>query len=238
MIVMPPMARGQEAAWLGILDLYDQHPGGWTLIGGQLVHLHCAERGFDPQRPTDDADAVVNARSGDVLGAVTASLTAIGFVPGRASTDGVQHRWTRDDAVIDVLVPDGMGQRAATRPSITGFRTIAAPGGSQALARTQVVDVQVGTRVGKVPRPELIGALILKAKARIDSFGPQRDRHCDDFAVLAAMLGAADLRGIDLTKGERRSLRRMIEVTRKNYRAMSVAPGVAPRLDRLGEFVG
>ena len=238
MIVMPAMAQGQEAAWHGVLDLYEAHPEGWTLIGGQLVHLHCAERGFAPQRPTDDADTVVNARSAQVLGAVTASLKDLEFAADPASVDGIQHRWTRGDAVIDVLIPDGMGERAERRPSVTGFPTIAAPGGTQALARTQVVDVQVGTRVGRLPRPNLIGALILKAKARIDTVGPGRDRHCDDFAVLAAMLAATDLRKLELTKSERRSLRRMIEVTRENDRAMDIVPDVESRLDRLGHFVG
>ena len=238
MIVMPAMAQGQEAAWHGVLDLYEAHPEGWTLIGGQLVHLHGAERGFAPQRPTDDADTVVNARSAQVLGAVTASLKDLEFAADPASVDGIQHRWTRGDAVIDVLIPDGMGERAERRPSVTGFPTIAAPGGTQALARTQVVDVQVGTRVGRLPRPNLIGALILKAKARIDTVGPGRDRHCDDFAVLAAMLAATDLRKLELTKSERRSLRRMIEVTRENDRAMDIVPDVESRLDRLGHFVG
>ena len=102
MIVMPAMAQGQEAAWHGVLDLYEAHPEGWTLIGGQLVHLHCAERGFAPQRPTDDADTVVNARSAQVPGAVTASLKDLEFAADPASVDGIQHRWTRGDAVIDV----------------------------------------------------------------------------------------------------------------------------------------
>lgn len=44
MIVMPAMGAGQEAAWHALLDLHEVHPTGWTLIGGQLVHLHCAER--------------------------------------------------------------------------------------------------------------------------------------------------------------------------------------------------
>lgn len=110
------MAPEQEAAWHGLLDLYEAHPEGWTLIGGQLVHLPCAERGFAPQRPTDDADTVVDARTTRVLGAVTASLKRIDFVPAPASADGVQHRWTRGAAVIDVLIPDGMGERAERPP--------------------------------------------------------------------------------------------------------------------------
>jgi hypothetical protein len=236
-IVMPEMAERQEAAWHGLLDLYDVHPDGWTLIGGQLVHLHCAERGFAPQRPTDDADAVVNARSAKVLGAVTTALKDLEFAAGRASADGIQHRWTRGNAVIDVLIPDGMGEKAERRPSITGFPTIAAPGGTQALARSHVVEVQVGSRSGLIPRPDLVGALILKAKARLDTVGPGRDRHCDDFAVLVAMLGASDLRGLELSKGERKSLRKMIEVARENDRAMRLVPEVESRLQRLAAFV-
>jgi hypothetical protein len=100
------------------------------------------------------------------------------------------------------------------------------------------VDVQIGDRVGKVPRPNLIGALILKAKARIDTVGSARDRHCDDFAVLVAMLAASDQRGLELTKGERKTLRRMIGVTLANDRAMGIVPDVQRRLDRLSQFVG
>lgn len=237
MIVLPAMGARQEAAWHALLDLYEAHPHDWTLIGGQLVHLHCAERGFRPQRPTDDADAVVNGRDATVLGSVTASLKALQFAPAAASADGIQHRWTRGEAVIDVLVPEGMGERAETRPSITGFPTVAAPGGTQALARTEVVEVQVAARIGRIPRPSLVGAMILKAKARIDTLGANRERHCEDFAVLTAMLAATDTRGLALTKGERRSLRVMIELTRQHDRAMLV-PDVEPRLERLGQLVG
>lgn len=53
MIVLPAMQPEQTASWLGVLDLYDHLSEGWTLIGGQLVHLHCAERGqFPVRRPT------------------------------------------------------------------------------------------------------------------------------------------------------------------------------------------
>lgn len=45
MIVLPSMPTEQTASWVGVLDLYDHLSEGWTLIGGQLVHLHCAERG-------------------------------------------------------------------------------------------------------------------------------------------------------------------------------------------------
>jgi hypothetical protein len=237
-IVVPAMAEGQEAAWHGLLDLYEVRPDGWTLIGGQLVHLHCAERGYAPPRPTDDADTVVDARAAHVLGAVTAALAELEFIAAGVSADGIQHRWTREKAVIDVLIPDGMGERAEQQTSASGFPTLAAPGGTQALSRTEVVEVQVGNRRGKVPRPNLIGAMILKAKARIDTVGPGRERHCDDFAILTAMLAAVDLRGLELTKGERRSLRTMVGLTRQNHRAVGIHPDVGSRLARLERFLG
>jgi hypothetical protein len=135
-IVLPAMAESQEAAWHGLLDLYEAHRGGWTLIGGQLVHLHCAERGYSPQRPTDDADAVVDARQPNLLGAVTSALIELGFAADVVSADGIQHRWKRGKALIDVLVPEGMGERATARRSASGFPTLATPGGTQALNRS------------------------------------------------------------------------------------------------------
>jgi hypothetical protein len=63
MIVLPAMPAEQTASWLGLLDLFERLDSGWTLIGSQLVHLHCAERGQFPVRPTNDADTVVDVRS-------------------------------------------------------------------------------------------------------------------------------------------------------------------------------
>jgi hypothetical protein len=44
MIVLPAMPPEQTASWLGLLDLHERLAEGWTLTGGQLVHLHCAEQ--------------------------------------------------------------------------------------------------------------------------------------------------------------------------------------------------
>ncbi len=63
MIVLPAMPPEQTASWIGVLDLYDHLSEGWTLIGGQLVHLHCAERRQFPVRPTNDADTVIDVRA-------------------------------------------------------------------------------------------------------------------------------------------------------------------------------
>lgn len=232
MIVLPPMGSAQEQAWHALLDLHEQHPDGWTLIGGQMVHLFCAERGYEPMRPTTDADAVVNAREPDVLGAVTSTLIDLGF-EAQPNADGVQHRWTRGEAVIDVLIPEGTGERTATRESASGFPTIAAPGGTQALERSEAVEVQVGDRTGMIVRPRLLSAMILKAAARTETTGPALERHCLDFAALAAMLAASDMDAFELTPKDRKRLRKMIDLTRASDAAMSENPAAARRLDRL-----
>jgi hypothetical protein len=231
------MTEAQEQAWHALLDLYEAHPEQWTLIGGQMVHLHCAERGYEPLRPTTDADAVVNAREPQALGRVTATLTELGFEPGRPSADGIQHRWTRGAAVIDVLVPEGLGERAGKRVSVSGFPTVAAPGGTQALNRSEVVEVQVGGRVGRVRRPVLLSAMIMKAAARLETYGVGLERHCHDFAVLAAMLAAGDTAAFELTAKDRTRLRRMIDRTRAVPEALEQNPTAERRLERLEAVV-
>jgi hypothetical protein len=100
MIVMPPMPPGQTASWLGVLDLYDHLGKGWTLIGGQLVHLYCAERGQFPVRPTNDVDAVIDVRADpNLVGALVVKAAA----HGNAGDPGVaRHR--RDFVVLAGLV--------------------------------------------------------------------------------------------------------------------------------------
>lgn len=36
------MTEAQAASWHAMMDLYTKVPEHRTLIGGQLVHLHCA----------------------------------------------------------------------------------------------------------------------------------------------------------------------------------------------------
>lgn len=93
---MPAMSADQEAAWTALLDLYERVPRHWTLAGGQMVHLWCAERGWPQPRPTDDADAVVDVRADpNALTTFTGALLELGFTP-EVSGDGVQHRWIRE----------------------------------------------------------------------------------------------------------------------------------------------
>jgi hypothetical protein len=191
--VLPPMSRRQGEAWSALLDLSERLPAGWTLVGGQMVHLHCSERGVAPTRPTDDVDAVVDVRAEPAaLLSFTTVLSELGFVSAGETWVGHQHRWTRGDAQIDVLIPRHLGERAASRRGATGGTTIETPGAQQALDRTQSVDVVLDGRVGKVRRPNLLGALVAKAAAHTVMLDQARTRHLIDFAVLTTLIRPSD----------------------------------------------
>lgn len=215
------------------MDLYERLNHGWTLVGGQLVHLHCAEHGVAPTRPTADVDAVVNVRhEPTMLAKFTEILKDMGFVTVTTG-EGFQHRWTRERAQIDVLIPEGVGVRAAARLGVSGAPALSAPGTSQALRRTGAVSVTVGDRTGAVLRPNLVGALIGKAAARTEiTRDPARDRHCDDFIVLATLVAARDFRETELERKDRQRLRAVIPKCRETASAMSIE-GAEDALARL-----
>ena len=53
---------------------------------------------------------------------IAQTLIDLGFASQGISAEGTQHRWVQDDAVIDVLLPDGIGERKASRKGATGSR--------------------------------------------------------------------------------------------------------------------
>lgn len=213
MIILPAMSDAQAASWHGLMDVYEHLSTGWTLIGGQMVHLHCAERGSFPPRPTDDIDAVIDVRAEPLmLNRFTDTLTDIGFAPDRISADGLQHRWRRDKAQLDVLLPDGIGERAASRTGVTGSPTLSTPGGTQALHRSEPVEITVEGRAGSILRPTLVGALVAKAAAHTSPGDSARQRHRYDFATLASLIAATDFRAETLSAKDRRRLSDMISV--------------------------
>lgn len=130
MIVLPAMPPEQTASWLGLLDLHARLADGWTLIGGQLVHLHCAERGQFPVRPTNDADTVIGVRADPgMLATLTGVLTDLGFESDGVSAEGLQHRWIRGDASIDVLLPKGSASARACVKASPAVRPSRPPAG-------------------------------------------------------------------------------------------------------------
>ncbi|MGL5930957.1 MAG: hypothetical protein ACRCY8_18650 [Dermatophilaceae bacterium] len=239
-VVMPAMSEAQTDAWYALFDLHERLPRGWTLVGGQMVHLHCTERDTLPVRPTEDADTILDVRAEPaMLTLFTRCLLGLGFTPD-TSGEGVQHRWNRGRTQIDVLLPEGIPERLAARAGAGGGPTITTPGGTQALGRTQPVNVRVRRRTGAVHRPSLVGALVIKAAAHtLPEGGFAKARHRLDFVVLAELLSRSDLVGEQLNKRDRRRLTDMVAACRADQVLMGrsgAGTGLA-RLERAAHLV-
>jgi hypothetical protein len=205
------MSGPQEQAWLSLMTMTELVPTGWCLVGGQMVHLHCAERGVFPNRPTDDGDAVLDVRAQpDILVKFTEGLVALGFTSTGVSMQGHEHRWVEGDAdeqaQIDVLIPGGLGEPATVRKGATGSTTLETPGAQQALDRSELVAVEVAGTAGRASRPNLVGALVIKAAAYSVSNDRYRSRHLIDLVVLGTMIRRSDDFAL-LTNRDRRHLR-------------------------------
>lgn len=220
MIVMPLMPRQQEEVWLSLFRISERLPDGWALIGGQMVHLHCAERGAEPHRTTTDGDAVVDIRADPtMLTRFTYELMQLGFTSDGVSAEGHEHRWRNGFTVIDVLIATNLG-RSQNVTGVTGSTTVGASGAQQALDRSVLVDVQVGVWPGRVRRPNMVGALVIKAAAMTAPTG-DRERHKADFALLATMILPSD-DFTDLNRRDRQHLTRGIEAVRASHVAHEV----------------
>ena len=201
--------------WAALLDVADAQPEGWTLIGALMVMLHAHDAGIDARRTTGDADALADARGvAQATRRLVATIERLGWEmhPDHPKADDVGFRFVKDGLLFDVLAPDGLGERTDTT-TVPPLKTVQLTGGSRALSRTEIRHVVLGEREGRLPVPDLLGALVIKSRAatadRVPTSDPSHrpDRHPEDLAVLYAC--AADLRALadDTTKSDHKALR-------------------------------
>jgi hypothetical protein len=202
-VTLPALSAGQEASWLGLLEVSRIVPDQWSLIGGQMVQLHCWERGARPVRITNDVDTVLDVRARpEILFDFTSALRGIGFVSNEPTRQEHQYRWVRGKAIIDVLIPRNLGERASLRKGISGGTTLETIGGQGALDSSEKIQVHIGDESGIINRPSLVGALAIKAAAYSNPLDVARDRHLEDIAVLSTLLSSEDVLG-DLSSQEK-----------------------------------
>jgi hypothetical protein len=185
----------------------------WTLIGALMVMLHEHEAGTPTRPATADADAVVDARGAtDATRTMATLLQAQGweFGTGHVDVDGHGYQFVRDGLEFDVIAPEGMGERT----DLTTVPPLRAPqlaGTRQALDRTQRVAVDLGGRISALPRPNLLGALVVKSCAAAGDHvrGPQR--RLEDLARLYRLV--TDPAAWTTTAKDRKRLRDAAEPT-------------------------
>ena len=167
-----------------------------------------------------------------ILHTFTKALTDLGFRSAGISAEGRQHRWVRDKASIDVLLPEASGKEPA-REGVTGSPTLPTQGGTQALARSEVVAVTVDGREGFVRRPNLVGALVVKAAAHTNVGDHDLRRHRRDFLVLAGLITAGDVGNEELSTKDRQRLRGMLIAIDKDRELTLEVSGAADSIARL-----
>lgn len=216
-VALPVLPGIDDQLWPALIELAEVQQTTWTLIGGQMVLLHALEHGAQPSRVSTDLDIVVNARvaSGAVREFV-AALEESGFELAGHSPDGIAHRYGRDGVSVDVLAPEGLGERTDLTTTPPG-RTLAVTGGTQALNRTEMVPVTFEGQVGLVPRPSLLGAIICKACAVDDDDVPLAQR--SDLALLLSLVEHPLATADELDRKDRQRLARRSEMNDRQHPA-------------------
>jgi len=203
--------------WAEIIRIAAEATAPWTLIGSQMVHLHGWMAG--EVRPSLSMEADLLADSVRVITAtrqLSEQLIAAGYELTERSALGTGHRFKKDDVAIDVLAPEKISLR--DRQTYGRLSTVAVPGGRQAIHRTISVEVRTRTVEGEVRVPNLLGAILIKARAIGVSSHPESQR--EDFAFLLSLvtsLEQAERFVAELYGGQRRWLREHQEMSDSSH---------------------
>jgi len=181
-----------------------------------MVELHAAELGQAPLRVSADADALANARARpNAVRGLAQILVKHGFEMQEPSYMGLGHKFVRGLLEVDVLAPEGLGTTSeAARTTIPPAHTVEVPGGTQALHRSERVAIEVGDVRGSVPRPNLLGAILLKVRAVDVDDAPENQR--SDLALLLSLVPDPDALVSKLQGSERSWIARSREMDDPN----------------------
>lgn len=189
-------AGGWFVPWPNVFELARALPSNrWTLVGGLMVQAHALANGVDAVRPTEDLDLLLHiGMSSAVVIDTDRVISGLGYTlqePADIRRQQSPHyRYIREGEFgtekIDVMVPDHAGPEASRR--LRGRPMFEVEGGTQALGRTVVFEMQTGAEeVVRITVPDELGALVLKGAA-YTADSRDRDRHLQDAAVLAACI--------------------------------------------------
>jgi hypothetical protein len=199
----PEAARLWEKA-LELATLFGTEEG-WSLVGGLMVQLHAYERRRG-SRLTADIDLLGDSRQRPAM--TKRMAEALVERGGTMATppigdEKLGYRFEVDGEVVEILGSDGVRRDPKTVGNYTTFQV---PGGSQALARTEIVEVSLaGASPVSLRRPSLLGAILIKARV----VARRRDKFESDRQDLILLLGfVADPRAMaaELRRSERRWL--------------------------------
>lgn len=222
MIVIQVDSDEGRRLWARTLDLAERFgpDEAWSLVGGLMVQLHAIEHGAT-QRPTEDIDVLADARGSRSMTQEVAKILQdlrATLVDSSILHPNKGFRFTLEDGhVVDVLGPDGL----KTPPRTVAHReTFGIPGGTQALRRTEKISVALeGGERAIVRRPNLLGAVLIKARSVMDRDANNREKIESDRRDLILLLSFV------------KDPRAMADETRKTERKWLRNAGVRLRID-------
>lgn len=147
----------QFESWNALLDLYEDVPYGWSLVGARWSSYGAWNEAEARRVPAMRQIWCSTRAHPQVLREVANTLTEKGFSPDGVTRSRHQHRWTRSGTVIDVLIPRHFGN--AVRLCAGGAKTLETPGAQKVLNRTKPCEVLLNGRPGVVLRPTLLDTL-------------------------------------------------------------------------------
>jgi hypothetical protein len=214
MIEIDPPDGASRRLWHAVGELAELLPSEWTLVGGLMVQLHALEHDVPDVRVTVDIDVLGQARPPGALQAIDRALLDGGFQAHPPDPDNYGFRYERDGLIVDVLAPDGI----RPPPTLDGSRqAVGIPGGSQALARSETVEVRLDGHTFELQRPTLAGAILIKARSLLKHQDPESQRQ--DLLRLLSLVPDPRAMRADLKKTERAWLRRAEAPLRFDERA-------------------
>jgi predicted nucleotidyltransferase len=207
-VEIDPIDEQSKALWTTVIDLTEELPAeNWALVGGLMVQMHGQRYAQAGARPTEDIDILADSRARPSrTEALAKRLVELGYEVAHtgglaATTPG--YRFIRGESIVDVLGPDGMKRNPPK--TISNAETIQVKGGTQALARAEVIEVRIASgRAGIVRCPSLTAAILLKARA-IQS--DQREQDRQDLALLLSCVEEPTVMKAELTGNEVQWLR-------------------------------
>jgi hypothetical protein len=200
-----PPSEEAKRLWARALELAAEFGADerWALVGGLMVQLHAFERGSG-SRLTADADFLGDSRRRPAMTMRMAEvLTKRGaeMAMPPVSAENLGYRFEVDGSIVEILGSEGVRSDPKT---VGKYVTFQVPGGTQALARAEVVHVSLdGADPVPVRRPSLLGAILIKArvvaKQREEKFGSDRQ----DLVRLLGFVDDPRAMGEELRKSEK-----------------------------------
>lgn len=202
-------------------------PAHWMLVGGLMVHAHATLAGVGSNRPTLDADIVVEVMSAGSYQAAARAIQQLGFTPhDPVNPDAPSYRFDRGADRIDLMIQD---RRRAVR--FKKRTVLQVPASDSALKNTVSFVLPSGSAVRI---PALAGALALKGAACATA-SPNPIRHAQDGVIL---LACADVLGVPtFSKSQTKHVNRLLQDLNKIEAWSLAGPAEARRAMRAAKAI-